>query len=149
MSFIYDERIDGPLATVSRDTLVAALHATAPGLDVLHEREALKPFECDGLAAYRTVPLAVVLPDTVDQVRAVLRVAAEHRVPVVARGAGTGLSGGAMPLEKGILLVMAKFNRILDINPDAGIARVQPGVRNLAISQAAAPHGLYYAPDPS
>ncbi|MDI9680454.1 FAD-binding protein, partial [Burkholderia cenocepacia] len=149
MSFIYDERIDGPLATVDRATLVAALHAAAPGLDVLHEREALKPFECDGLAAYRTVPLAVVLPDTVDQVRAVLRVAAAHGVPVVARGAGTGLSGGAMPLEKGILLVMAKFNRILDIDPDAGIARVQPGVRNLAISQAAAPHGLYYAPDPS
>ncbi|MCA8304362.1 glycolate oxidase subunit GlcD [Burkholderia seminalis] len=149
MSFIYDERIDGALATVDRDTLVAALHAAAPGLDVLHEREALKPFECDGLAAYRTVPLAVVLPDTVDQVRAVLRVAAAHGVPVVARGAGTGLSGGAMPLEKGLLLVMAKFNRILDIDPDAGIARVQPGVRNLAISQAAAPHGLYYAPDPS
>ena len=149
MSFIYDERIDGPLATIDRATLVAALRAAAPGLDVLHEREALKPFECDGLAAYRTVPLAVVLPDTVEQVRAVLRVAAAHRVPVVARGAGTGLSGGAMPLEKGILLVMAKFNRILDIDPDAGIARVQPGVRNLAISQAAAPHGLYYAPDPS
>ena len=100
MSFIYDERIDGPLATVGRDTLVAALHAAAPGLDVLHEREALKPFECDGLAAYRTVPLAVVLPDTVEQVRAVLRVAAALGVPVVARGAGTGLSGGAMPLEK-------------------------------------------------
>ncbi|KVS77801.1 glycolate oxidase subunit GlcD [Burkholderia cepacia] len=149
MSFTYDERIDGPLATVGRDTLVAALHAAAPGLDVLHEREALKPFECDGLAAYRTVPLAVVLPDTVEQVRAVLRVAAALGVPVVARGAGTGLSGGAMPLEKGLLLVMAKFNRILDIDPDAGVARVQPGVRNLAISQAAAPHGLYYAPDPS
>jgi len=149
MSFIYDERIDGPLATVDRDTLVAALAAAAPGLDVLHEREALKPFECDGLAAYRTVPLAVVLPDTVEQVRAVLRVAAAHGVPVVARGAGTGLSGGAMPLEKGILLVMAKFNRILEIDADAGIARVQPGVRNLAISQAAAPYDLYHAPDPS
>ncbi|KVH50931.1 glycolate oxidase subunit GlcD [Burkholderia diffusa] len=149
MSFTYDERIDGPLATVDRGTVVAALHAAAPGLDVLHEREALKPFECDGLAAYRTVPLAVVLPDTVEQVRAVLRVAAAHGVPVVARGAGTGLSGGAMPLEKGILLVMSKFNRILGIDADAGIARVQPGVRNLAISQAAAPYGLYYAPDPS
>ncbi|AIO36427.1 FAD binding domain protein [Burkholderia cenocepacia] len=149
MSFTYDERIDGPLATVDRATLVAALHAASPGLDVLHDREALKPFECDGLAAYRTVPLAVVLPDTVEQVRAVLRVAAAHGVPVVARGAGTGLSGGAMPLEKGLLLVMSKFNRILDLDPDAGTARVQPGVRNLAISQAAAPYGLYYAPDPS
>ncbi|KWF12593.1 glycolate oxidase subunit GlcD [Burkholderia pseudomultivorans] len=149
MSFTYDERIDGRLATVDRATLVAALHAASPGLDVLHDREALKPFECDGLAAYRTVPLAVVLPDTVEQVRAVLRVAAAHGVPVVARGAGTGLSGGAMPLEKGLLLVMSKFNRILDLDPDAGTARVQPGVRNLAISQAAAPYGLYYAPDPS
>ncbi|MGK8209281.1 glycolate oxidase subunit GlcD [Burkholderia cenocepacia] len=149
MSFTYDERIDGPLATVDRAALVAALHAASPGLDVLHDREALKPFECDGLAAYRTVPLAVVLPDTVEQVRAVLRVAAAHGVPVVARGAGTGLSGGAMPLEKGLLLVMSKFNRILDLDPDAGTARVQPGVRNLAISQAAAPYGLYYAPDPS
>ncbi|RQR62036.1 glycolate oxidase subunit GlcD [Burkholderia sp. Bp9125] len=149
MSFIYDERVDGALPTVDRGALAAALRAAAPGLDVLHEREALKPFECDGLAAYRTVPLLVVLPATVDEVRAVLRVAAAHGVPVVARGAGTGLSGGAMPLEKGILLVMAKFNRILSIDPDAGIARVQPGVRNLAISQAAAPYGLYYAPDPS
>lgn len=149
MNFIYDEQIDGPLPPVDRHALVTALHAAAPGLEVLHEREALKPFECDGLAAYRTVPLAVVLPDTVDQVRAVLRVASAHGVPVVARGAGTGLSGGAMPLEKGILLVMAKFNRILAIDPDAGVARVQPGVRNLAISQAAAPYGLYYAPDPS
>ena len=93
--------------------------------------------------------MLVALPDTVDQVQALLKYATAHGVPVVARGAGTGLSGGALPLEKGILLVMARFNRILDVDPEAGTARVQPGVRNLAISQAAAPHGLYYAPDPS
>jgi len=149
MSFMYDEKIDGPLPSVDRAELAAALRARAPGLEILTEREALRPFECDGLAAYRTVPLLVVLPSTVDEVRAVLQIAARRGVPVVARGAGTGLSGGAMPLEKGILLVMAKFNRIVEIDPDACIARVQPGVRNLAISQAVAPHGLYYAPDPS
>ena len=93
--------------------------------------------------------MLVALPDTIDQVQALLKYASAHGVPVVARGAGTGLSGGALPLEKGILLVMARFNRILDLDPEAGTARVQPGVRNLAISQAAAPHGLYYAPDPS
>jgi len=149
MSFMYDEKIDGPLPAVDRAELAAALRERAPGLEILTEREDLRPFECDGLAAYRTVPLLVVLPSSVDEVRAVLQIAAARGVPVVARGAGTGLSGGAMPLEKGILLVMAKFNRILEIDPDACVARVQPGVRNLAISQAVAPHGLYYAPDPS
>ncbi|AOJ08207.1 glycolate oxidase subunit GlcD [Burkholderia mayonis] len=149
MSFMYDETIDGPLPPVDRAELAAALRARAPQMEILTDREHLRPFECDGLAAYRTVPLLVVLPSTVDEVRAVLQVASERGVPVVARGAGTGLSGGAMPLEKGILLVMAKFNRILDVDPDACVARVQPGVRNLAISQAVAQHGLYYAPDPS
>ncbi|MGF6267205.1 glycolate oxidase [Paraburkholderia youngii] len=149
MSFFYDEKIDGPLPTVDRAELAAALRAGAPELEILTEREDLRPFECDGLAAYRTVPLLVVLPSTVYEVRTVLQIAAARGVPVVARGAGTGLSGGAMPLEKGILLVMAKFNRILEVDPDACIARVQPGVRNLAISQAVAQHGLYYAPDPS
>ena len=149
MSFKYDEAIDGVLPDVDRGELAAALRAQAPGLEILTEREDLRPFECDGLAAYRAVPLLVALPSTVDEVRAVLRIAAARGVPVVARGAGTGLSGGAMPLEKGILLVMTKFNRILEVDPDAGIARVQPGVRNLAISQEVAQHGLYYAPDPS
>ncbi|KVD68901.1 glycolate oxidase subunit GlcD [Burkholderia sp. ABCPW 14] len=149
MSFKYDETIDGPLPPVDRAELAAALRARAPQMEILTDREHLRPFECDGLAAYRTVPLLVALPSTVDEVRAVLQVASARGVPVVARGAGTGLSGGAMPLEKGILLVMAKFNRILDVDPDACVARVQPGVRNLAISQAVAQHGLYYAPDPS
>jgi glycolate oxidase len=149
MSFMYDEKIDGPLPTVDRAELAAALRARAPELEILTDREDLRPYECDGLAAYRTVPLLVVLPSTVDEVRGVLQTAAARGVPVVARGAGTGLSGGAMPLEKGILLVMAKFNQILEVDPDACVARVQPGVRNLAISQAVAHHGLYYAPDPS
>ncbi|RQH05849.1 glycolate oxidase subunit GlcD [Paraburkholderia dinghuensis] len=149
MSFMYDEAIDGPLPTVDRAELAAALRAGAPKLEILTDREDLRPFECDGLAAYRAVPLLVVLPSTVEEVRAVLKIAAARGVPVVARGAGTGLSGGAMPLEKGILLVMAKFTRIVEVDPDACVARVEPGVRNLAISQAVAQHGLYYAPDPS
>lgn len=149
MSFTYDERIDGQLASVDRGALIAALCALSPDLEVLHDAEDLRPFECDGLAAYRSVPLCVVLPSTIEQARDVLRLAAAYGVPVVPRGAGTGLSGGAMPIPKGILLVMAKFNRIVALDPVGATARVQPGVRNLAISQAAAPYGLYYAPDPS
>ncbi|BBL73521.1 FAD-linked oxidase C-terminal domain-containing protein [Methylomagnum ishizawai] len=116
---------------------------------VLSEPEDLRPYECDGLSAYRVVPWLVVLPETVEQVLAVLRLCREHGVPVVARGAGTGLSGGALPVENGVLLSLAKFTRILAIDPDNRCARVQPGVRNLAVSEAAAPYGLYYAPDPS
>jgi glycolate oxidase len=149
MTFAYDERIDGALPSLDRAALLAQLGALLPDLEILHAKEDLRPFECDGLSAYRTTPMFVVLPETVEQVRAILKFAAQHGVPVVARGAGTGLSGGALPLEKGILLVMARFNRILEIDPHASIARVQPGVPNLAISQAAAPYGLYYAPDPS
>ncbi|WP_028221107.1 glycolate oxidase subunit GlcD [Paraburkholderia oxyphila] len=149
MSFAYDERIDGKLPDFDRDATIAALQAAVPDLAILHSTEHLRPFECDGLSAYRTLPLCVVLPETIEQVRGVLRCAKARGIPVVARGAGTGLSGGAMPLAKGILLVMAKFNRILEIDPIACTARVEPGVRNLAISQAVARHGLYYAPDPS
>ena len=149
MSYLYDERVDGILPDVDKHQVLENLRSAIPELKILHTLEEMRPFECDGLSAYRSTPMLVVLPDTVEQVRSLLRFASLHRVPVVTRGAGTGLSGGAMPLEKGILLVMTRFNRILSIDPDAGIARVQPGVRNLAISEAAAPHGLYYAPDPS
>ncbi|MGA3250747.1 MAG: FAD-binding protein, partial [Paraburkholderia sp.] len=149
MSYHYDETIDGPLATHDKAVVVTQLQARVPDLLILHDQEDLRPFECDGLAAYRTTPMLVALPERTDQVQALLRFASEQRIPVVARGSGTGLSGGALPLEKGILLVMSRFNRILELDPEAGTARVQPGVRNLAISQAAAPHGLYYAPDPS
>ncbi len=106
-------------------------------------------YECDGLTAYRATPLLVVLPDSEEQVAAVLRICHANGVPVVARGAGTGLSGGALPHRLGVTLSMAKFNRILAIDPRSCSAVVQCGVRNLAISEAAAPHGLYYAPDPS
>jgi glycolate oxidase len=149
MNILYDERIDGALPKVDKAALVHALHARIPDLTVLHRAEDLRPYECDGLSAYRTVPLLVVLPERIEQVELLLKLCHEQKVPVVARGAGTGLSGGALPLEQGVLLVMARFKQILEIDPAARSARVQPGVRNLAISQAAAPFGLYYAPDPS
>jgi len=145
----YNEEIDGQLPHVDKEALINRIKQTLPQLKVLTSEEELRPYECDGLSAYRTTPMLVALPDTIEQVQGLMKLASEERVPVVARGAGTGLSGGAMPLEKGILLVMARFNRIIEINEEAGTARVQPGVRNLAISQAAAPYGLYYAPDPS
>ena len=132
-----------------RRALIRALGKVLPPASLLHEAEDLRPYECDGLSAYRRVPLAVALPAHIDQVREVLRICSAHQVPVIARGAGTGLSGGALPLANGVLLGMARFNRILDIDVRNRSARVQPGVRNLAISEAAAPHGLYYAPDPS
>ena len=144
MNILYDERVDGVLPDVDRHVLLQTLQARWPDLEVLHQREELKPYECDGLSAYRTTPMLVVLPRHLDEVQGILQICHELQVPVVARGAGTGLSGGALPLEKGVLLVMARFNHILHIDPDARTARVQPGVRNLAISQAAAPFGLYY-----
>ena len=149
MNILYDERVDGELPKVNKAELLAALHALMPDLDILHREEDLRPYECDGLSAYRTTPLMVALPERLEQVQALLRLCHSRHVPVVARGAGTGLSGGALPLEQGVLLVMARFNRILEVNPAGRYARVQPGVRNLAISQAAAPYDLYYAPDPS
>ena len=129
--------------------VVDALSAIVPPQALLHEREDVQPYECDGLSAYRRLPMVVVLPETEEQVRDILRLCYRLRVPVVARGAGTGLSGGALPLSNGVLLSLARFMRILDIDPLARTARLQPGVRNLAISEAAAPLGLFYAPDPS
>jgi len=116
---------------------------------ILIREEELRPYECDGLPAYRRLPLIVVLPGDISEVQAVMRICHQEDVPVVARGAGTGLSGGALPLENGILLSLARLNTIIAIDPDNLCARVQPGVRNLAISEAAKPYGLYYAPDPS
>ncbi|MFN3305050.1 MAG: FAD-binding protein, partial [Roseateles sp.] len=129
--------------------LVAALAPVLPAHALLHQAEQTTPYECDGLTAYRQRPLAVALPETEAQVAGVLKACHRLGVPVVARGAGTGLSGGAMPHGDGLTLALARFNRILQIDPLARTARVQCGVRNLAISEAAAPHGLYYAPDPS
>ncbi len=134
---------------IDRAKMVRALHEFLPVTAVLFEAEDLRPYECDGLSAYRHIPWLVVLPETVQQIQQIMRLCHRYEIPVVARGAGTGLSGGALPLENGVLLSLAKFNQILDIDPRNRIARVQPGVRNLAISEAAAEHGLYYAPDPS
>ncbi|MBK7546898.1 MAG: FAD-binding protein [Rhodoferax sp.] len=129
--------------------VVQGLQAVLPAHALLWNNEDTTPYECDGLTAYRERPLVVALPETDEQVQAVLKACHAMDVPVVARGAGTGLSGGAMPHKLGVTLSLAKFNKILKIDPVSRTARVQGGVRNLAISEAAAPYGLYYAPDPS
>jgi len=129
--------------------VVQALQAFLPPQMLLWSNEQTTPYECDGLTAYRQRPLVVALPESYEQIQQVLKTCHSLGVPVVARGAGTGLSGGAMPHERGVTLSLAKFNRILEIDPLARTAQVQCGVRNLAISEAAAAHGLYYAPDPS
>jgi len=128
---------------------VSKLRILLPAHCVLNEREDLVPFESDGLAAYRNTPDVVALPENEAQVAAVLQLCHQHKVAVVARGAGTGLSAGALPVDGAVLLVLAKLNRIKSIDPLARTAVVEPGVRNLAISEAAAVHNLYYAPDPS
>jgi glycolate oxidase len=132
-----------------RRAVAEALRRRLPADCVLSSDEELRPYECDGLSVFRQPPMLVVLPRHEPQLRAVLAVCRELSVPVVARGAGTGLSGGAMPHADGIVLSLARFDQILAIDPKACVARVQPGVRNLAVSEAAAPYGLYYAPDPS
>ena len=142
---------DNPAAQIkSRQAqLVKALKPLLPEHALLWEPEDTIPYECDGLAAYRQMPLAVALPETEAQAVAVLKVCQSLDVPIVPRGAGTGLSGGAMPIAQGLVLSLAKFKKILQIDPIARTAVVQPGVRNLSISEAVAKHGLYYAPDPS
>ncbi len=128
---------------------LAALRAVLPAHAVLSSSENTTPYECDGLTAYRQRPMCVVLPETYTHIQDVLRTCHRLGVPVVARGAGTGLSGGAMPHAQGATLSLAKFNKILKMDVHSRTAVVQCGVRNLAISEAAAPLGLYYAPDPS
>ncbi|HLX30726.1 MAG TPA: FAD-linked oxidase C-terminal domain-containing protein [Casimicrobiaceae bacterium] len=130
-------------------TFTSALSAIVSREALLTEPEDTRPYECDGLTLYREQPGAVVLPDNEAQVVAILKLCHAARVPVVARGSGTSLSGGALPLAQGVVLSLAKFRRILAIDPLARTAQVEPGVRNLAISEAAAPYGLFYAPDPS
>ena len=129
--------------------VVAALLRVLPAHAVLYTTEDTVPYECDGLTAYRARPLCVVLPETYAQVQSILQTCHAIDAPVVARGAGTGLSGGAMPHAQGVTLSLAKFNKILNIDPIARTATVQCGVRNLAISEAVAHLGVYYAPDPS
>ena len=133
----------------NRDRLIRRLRAILPEESVIAEEAGMRAYECDALTMYRQLPLVVALPETVGQVQAVMALAAEMNVKVVPRGAGTSLSGGAMPLGDGILLAMGKFNRILEIDYENRCARVQPGVANLAISDAVAARGFYYAPDPS
>ena len=135
--------------TPSQEELIQALKDLLPATAVLTDPEDLRPFECDGLSVYRRLPLVVALPDTIEQVQAIMRLCNKLQIPVVARGAGTGLSGGALPLGDGVLLSLARFKKILNIDPLNAMATVQPGVRNLAISEAAAAHGMYYAPDPT
>jgi glycolate oxidase len=129
--------------------LQAQLAALLPAAGLLTAVEDTRPYECDGLTLFRETPAAVALPETEGQVVEILRFCHAARIPVVARGAGTSLSGGALPSSTGVLLSLAKFRRIVAIDPLARTATVQPGVRNLAISEAAAAYGLYYAPDPS
>ena len=127
------------------EQLRGALHTGA----LITEPAAMRPYEADGLTALREMPWAVALPATADEVCAVLRICRQHLLPLVPRGAGTGLSGGARPVRGGLVLGLSKLNRILEVDVENCVARVQPGVRNLAISEAVAEHGLYYAPDPS
>jgi glycolate oxidase len=129
--------------------IIPLLFEQLPAHCVLSHAEELRPYECDALSAYRQLPLAVVIPETREQIRTTLQLCSKNRIAVVARGSGTGLSGGALPHAEGILLSLAKFNRIIAIDPLNRTARVEPGVTNLAISKAAAQYGLYYAPDPS
>jgi glycolate oxidase len=139
-----------PQVDAQRQRKVAeALRGFLPARAVLWEEEDTRPYECDGLTAYRQLPMVVALPETEEQVQRILKTCNALGVPVVPRGAGTGLSGGALPPGDGVLLSMAKFMRVVRLDPRARIAVVQPGVRNAAISDVAAPFGLYYAPDPS
>ena len=128
---------------------VDRFYEVLPAGAIITGAESLQVYECDALSAYRNLPLCVVMPETVEQIQAVLRICHAEKIPVVARGAGTGLSGGALPVSDGIVLSLARLDRMLEIDPARRLARVQPGVRNLSVSEAAAPHGLFYAPDPS
>jgi len=146
--------LNSPLASESLDPSVfRQLHSDLAGIlsapNLLIKSEDVIPYECDGLSAYRQRPMLVALPEDIDQLIAVVKTCHRHKVPIVARGAGTGLSGGALPLSNGVLLVLAKFNQILNIDQKGRTATVQPGVRNLAISEAVDQYDLYYAPDPS
>jgi glycolate oxidase len=132
-----------------RADIVAALRAIVPGEGVIAEPDALCVYESDGLTAYRQTPLVVVLPETTDQVSRILRWCCEHNVKIVPRGSGTSLSGGALPLQDAVLLGMSRFNRVLEVDYPNRVAVVQPGVTNLAITEAVRSQGFYYAPDPS
>jgi glycolate oxidase len=147
MSVVMPELDEGVLSR--RDKIVQALRAIVPGEGVIAAEREMKPFESDGLTAYRQLPMVVVLPDTTEQVSRVLAYCHANGIKVVPRGAGTSLSGGALPLGDGVLLGMAKFNRVREIDFDNRVAIVEPGVTNLAVTRAVEHAGFYYAPDPS
>src|SRR5579871_1705950 len=132
-----------------RAEIVAAMQGIVPGEGVIASEEAMRPYESDGLTAYRQLPMVVVLPETTAQVAAVLKYCHREGIKVVPRGSGTSLSGGALPLGDGVLLGLSKFKRIREIDYDNRVAVVEPGVTNLAVSEAVAAAGFYYAPDPS
>ena len=134
---------------VTKTQFISLLASILPESAILSEAEETRPYECDGLSAYRQLPWLVVLPETIEQVQAIVNICRANQTPIIARGAGTGLSGGALPGDKAVVLSLARFNRIREVNPLARYAVVEPGVTNLAISQAARVHGLFYAPDPS
>ncbi len=129
--------------------LLSSLAKLLPESALLTSEEALRPYECDGLSVYRGLPFAVALPETMEQAQSIIQLCKQLNTPVIARGAGTGLAGGAMPTKDAVVLSLAKFNQIIEVDVDNRTATVQPGVRNLAISEAVVEHGLYYAPDPS
>ena len=135
--------------TAARSRVLAALRAVRPALAIVADDEGLKPFETDAFIAHRATPLLAVLPEDEAQARSVVRACRDLSVPVVSRGAGTGISGGAIPRDDGVLLVMTRMRRIVALDPRARLAVVEPGVRNVQVSEAAAPAGLFYAPDPS
>jgi glycolate oxidase len=149
MTELFNPALDDAMPDVDRQQVVDALARVLPAGALLTQREQLRPFECDALPTARALPLVTVLPSSVEEVRAVVSVCNALGVPLVTRGAGTGLSCGATPVETGVLLVTSRMDEILSIDAETRSARVQPGVRNLAISDAVAELGLYYAPDPS
>ena len=135
--------------TMQKQQLIQHLYKIVAKTSVLVDKDELHPYECDGLSAYKFLPWLVVLPESIKQIQQIVKLCFDNNIPIIARGAGTGLSGGTLPQENSLILSLAKLNQILSIDPIARSAHVQPGVRNLAISTAAEPFGLYYAPDPS
>ncbi len=129
--------------------LVAELEAAVGTAHVITEPEQLRIYDCDGLTGWRAMPACVVLPASTEEVQAVVRLCPRERLPFVARGAGTGLSGGALPVAEGIVVSVARMNRILEVDLASQRVVVEPGVANLDVTRAVAPHGFFYAPDPS
>jgi len=134
---------------MQKQQFIQHLYKIVAKTSVLVDKDELHPYECDGLSAYKFLPWLVVLPESIKQIQQIVKLCFDNNIPIIARGAGTGLSGGALPQENSLILSLAKLNQILNVDPIARSAQVQPGVRNLAISTAAEPFGLYYAPDPS